>query len=97
MTELDVAELQAAIYQLMQKTSPAIFTARVAEALEDCAECGVSAGEPCLPASGPERERRAVRNHAPHRTRRAAAAQRVAELICSAASSGGAAEEVSGP
>lgn len=85
---LDAEELAQAITRLMYTTSPAVFTARVPEALCACPRCGVAAGQPCLPFAGRNREQRAIRNHAPHRPRRAAAARIIANLVIRQAQAG---------
>lgn len=58
---------------------PALY--RLAERVMHCSKCGATQGRPCLPASGGNREARARQNHATHKVRRVAAAERMSRLL----------------
>lgn len=59
----------------------------LAEWLAPCTRCGAEKKAPCVPHDGPEREERALRNHASHAARRRSAAQHLSSLLAEHVSS----------
>ena len=58
---------------------PALY--RLAERVVHCTVCGAGRGNPCLPARGEGEEARARQNHATHKARRVAAADRMSLML----------------
>jgi hypothetical protein len=58
---------------------PALY--RLAERVVHCIVCGAGRGNPCLPARGEAKEARARQNHATHKARRVAAADRMSRML----------------
>lgn len=56
----------------------------LAQRLVPCTTCSAPKGEPCIPHDGPDREKRARRNHASHVDRRKAVAQHLSHVLMAA-------------